>query len=853
MAVYKALNQAPQGLSDDNTPDQEPDLEIEIEDPESVTLRSDGLEVMLTPEEDVGNTEFNENLAEVLDERVLAELVGDLVAEFEEDISSRKDWIQTYVDGLELLGMKVEDRTEPWPGACGVYHPLLSEALVKFQAETMMETFPAAGPVKTQIIGKETPQKTEAAQRVQADMNYQLTEKMVEYRPEHERMLWGLGLSGNAFKKVYYDPSLQRQVSIFVPAEDVVVPYGASNLQTCERVTHVMRKTPNELKKLQAAGFYLDVDLGEPVDTFDEVEKKIAEKMGFRASSDDRFKILEMHVDVNLPGFEDTDEDGNETGIALPYVVTIEKNTSTILAIRRNWHPDDETKQKRNHFVHYSYIPGFGFYAFGLIHLIGAFAKSGTSIMRQLVDAGTLSNLPGGFKTKGLRVKGDDTPIGPAEWRDVDVASGTMRDNIMPLPYKEPSQVLYTLLNNIVEEGRRFAAAADLQVSDMSANSPVGTTLAILERTLKVMSAVQARIHYAMRQEFQLLRDIIRDYTPEQYDYEPDDGTPRAKKSDYDMVAVIPVSDPNAATMAQKVVQYQAVMQLAQGAPQLYDLPYLHRQMLEVLGIKNAAKLVPLADDKTPMDPVSENMAVINGKPVKAFIYQDHQAHITVHTSAMQDPQVAKLMGQNPNAQGMMAAMQAHIAEHLAFEYRKQIEEAAGVPYPAPDDKLTPDMEVQISRLAAAAAQQVLQKNQAQVAQQQAQQTAQDPIVQMQQQELQIKEAELKLKGMKMQIEASAKADQLQIERDRIDSQERIAGLNAGAKIASDKANLSAQQQAEGLKLGVDVASQMAQQYHQKQMAMVNHISQAALSAQDADQQAQQPQAQPAPDQGGTE
>ena len=853
MAIYKSLNQAPQGSSSQDTDEENPDFEIEIEDPESVTLHAGDTEIEITPEEDIGDEEFNKNLAEDIDEGELAEIVGDLLGEFEEDISSRKDWIQTYVDGLELLGMKVEDRTEPWPGACGVYHPLMSEALVKFQAETMMETFPASGPVKTQIIGRETPEKTEAASRVRDDMNYQLTEKMVEYRPEHERMLWGLGLSGNAFKKVYYDPSLARQVSIFVPAEDVVVPYGASNLQTCERVTHVMRKTPNELKKLQVAGFYLDVDLGDPVDTFDEVEKKIAERMGFRASSDDRFKILEMHVDIDLPGYEDEDEDGDKTGIALPYVVTIEKNTSTVLAIRRNWHPDDETKQKRNHFVHYSYIPGFGFYAFGLIHLIGAFAKSGTSIIRQLVDAGTLSNLPGGFKTKGLRVKGDDTPIAPAEWRDVDVASGTMRDNIMPLPYKEPSQVLFTLLGTIVEEGRRFASAADLQVADMSANSPVGTTLAILERSLKVMSAVQARIHYAMRQEFQLLRDIIRDYTPEEYDYEPDDATPRAKRSDYDMVAVVPVSDPNAATMAQKVVQYQAVMQLAQGAPQLYDLPYLHRQMLEVLGIKNAAKLVPMGDDQKPADPVSENMAVINGKPVKAFIYQDHQSHITVHTSAMQDPQLMQLMGQNPKAQMMMAAMQAHIAEHMAFEYRKQIEDAAGVPYPSPDDKLTPDQEVEISRLAAAAAQQVLQQHKAQAAQQQAQQTAQDPIVQMQQQELQIKQQELKLKGMKMQIEAAAKADQLQIERDRIESQQTIAGMQAGAKIATDKANLSAKQETDGLRIGVDVATQASQQYHQKTMAAMTHMSQAMLSAQQADQQAQQPPAQPAPDQGETE
>lgn len=834
MAIDKALNQAPLGLGSIDPQNNEPDLEIEIEDPESVKIKTGDMEIELEPG-DAEDNEFNANLADEMDEKELTSLVGDLLGEFEEDISARKDWIQTYVDGLELLGLKIEDRTEPWPGACGVYHPLLSEALVKFQAETMMSTFPAAGPVKTQIVGKETPEKKDAAVRVAADMNYQLTDKMVEYRPEHERMLWGLGLSGNAFKKVYYDPNLARQVSMYLPAEDVVVPYGASNIQTAERVTHVMRKTPNELKKLQAAGFYRDVELGDPTNTFDEVEKKIAEKMGFRASSDDRFKVLEMHVDIDLPGYPDLDDEGEETGIALPYVITIEKGTQNVLAIRRNWHPDDDTKQKRNHFVHYSYIPGFGFYAFGLIHLIGAFAKSGTSIIRQLVDAGTLSNLPGGFKTKGLRVKGDDTPIAPAEFRDVDVSSGTIKDNIMTLPYKEPSQVLYTLLGTIVDEGRRFAGAADLQVSDMSANSPVGTTLAILERTLKVMSAVQARIHYAMKQEFQLLRDIIRDYTPEEYDYEPEDGTPRAKKGDYDLVTVIPVSDPNASTMAQKVVQYQAVMQLAQGAPQLYDMPYLHRQMLEVLGIQNAEKLVKLDDDEKPRDPVSENMSILNGKPVKAFIYQDHEAHITVHTSAMQDPKIAKLMGQNPQAQSIMAAGAAHVQEHLAFAYRKQLEEQAGVPYPAPDAEMTPDVEAQVSRLAAAAAQQLLQKNQAEAAQQQAQQAQQDPIVQMQQKEIEIKQQEVQIKQQAMQIkqqeaqskqqlaqqdsqlkqqkamdDSTTKAAQLEIDRQRIAAQERIAGMQTVAKAAADKANIDSQHHLEGARLGVDIAKDRA-------------------------------------------
>ena len=813
MAIDKALNRAPMGLANGVMAGPglgaalEPDIEIEIEDPESVDLRMGDMEITLEPGREQDD-EFAANLAEEMDEDALQTLANELVSDFEDDISSRRDWMQTYVDGLELLGLKIEDRTEPWPGACGVYHPLLSESLVKFQSETMMETFPAQGPVKTQVIGKETPEKRDAALRVKEDMNYQLTERMVEYRPEHERMLWGLGLAGNAFKKVYYDPSLERQCSLFVPAEDVVVPYGASSLETAGRVTHVMRKTPNELRKLQVSGFYRDIEMDDPVDTFDEVEKKIAEKMGFRATTDDRYKLLEMHVDYDLPGYEDKDEDGNETGIALPYVITIEKATNTVLAIRRNWNPDDELKRKRNHFVHYGYVPGFGFYNFGLIHLIGAFAKSGTSIIRQLVDAGTLSNLPGGFKTRGLRVKGDDTPIAPAEWRDVDVASGTMRDNIMPLPYKEPSQVLFTLLNSIVEEGRRFASAADLKISDMSAQSPVGTTLAILERTLKVMSAVQARIHYAMRQEFRLLKDIIRDYTPDEYSYEPEEGGAKAKKSDYDMVEVIPVSDPNAATMAQKVVQYQAVMQLAATAPQLYDLPYLHRQMLDVLGIKNASRLVPLEDDEDqkPRDPVSENMNVINGKPVKAFIYQDHQAHMQVHMNAMQDPLVQQMMGQNPNAQAMAAAMMAHISEHLAFEYRRRIEEAAGVPYPAPDAEMDEDTELEISRLAAAASDLVLNKSRAEAAQQQAQQAAQDPLVQMQQQELAIKQQEVVLKQQKLVTDAAAKADQLDIERERIAAQERIAGLNVGAKIATDKAKLSGQQQAEGLRVGVEIA-----------------------------------------------
>ena len=781
--------------------------------------------------------EFEINLAEEMDEGELASIAGDLIQDYEDDVSARKDWMQTYVDGLELLGMKIEERAEPWEGACGVYHPLLAEALVKFQSETIMSTFPAAGPVKTKIVGKETQEVRQAAERVQEDMNYQLTEVMVEFRPEHERLLWGLGLSGNAFKKVYFDPSLDRQVSLFVPAEDVVVPYGASNIETAERVTHVMRKTKNELKRLMAAGFYRDIDLPDPVNTLDEVEKKIAEQMGFRATMDDRYKLLEMQVYLDLPGYED-EEDGEETGIALPYIVTIDKGTQDVLAIRRNWRPEDPTKQKRSHFVHYGYIPGFGFYCFGLIHLIGAFAKSGTSIIRQLVDAGTLSNLPGGLKTKGMRVKGDDTPIAPGEFRDVDVASGTIRDNILPLPYKEPSQVLFQLMNQIIEDGRRFASAADMNVSDMSSNAPVGTTLAILERSLKVMSAVQARIYYSMKQEFKLLKEIIRDCTPDSYDYQPIEGSRKAKKSDYDHCDVIPVSDPNASTMAQKVVQYQAVMQMATANPQIFDQVELNRQMLEVLGIKNIEKLVPAAEDFKPKDPVSENMAILNGKPVKAFIYQDHKAHMAVHQSLAQDPKMAQLMAQNPQAQVMAAAGMAHMNEHIAFQYRKEIEEQLGVPLPAMDDELSKDMEVEVSRMMAAAAGKLLQKDQAEAAQQQAQQAQQDPIVQMQQQELQLKAKEVELKSREvdikekqLMIDATAKADNLELEKSKIESQQQIAGMQVGAKSAKDRATLEAKMELEGTRLGAKISKEKAEYDSRNQLEISKLLTKAAEAA----------------------
>ena len=798
--IDKGLYQAPQGIQ--QLPQEA--IEIEIEDPDAVHIKMDGMEIHMESKE--SSDDFDANLAEYIDESALQSIVGDLIGDYDDDIASRRDWIRAYVDGLELLGLKIEERTDPWPGACGVYHPLLSEALVKFQAETIMEIFPAAGPARTQVVGKETTEKKQSAERVENDMNYMLTDVMTEYRPEMERTIWGLGLSGNAFKKVYYDPHSERPAAIFVPAEDVVVPYGASNLETAPRVTHVMRKTENELRRLQVMGFYRDIDLGEPNNTLDEVEKKIAEKMGFRATSDFRYKLLEMQVDLDLLGFEHEDKDGNQTGIALPYLITLEHGSNKVLAIRRNWKEGDKTHQKRQHFVHYGYVPGFGFYYFGLIHLIGAFAKSGTSLMRQLVDAGTLSNLPGGFKTRGMRVKGDDTPIAPAEFRDVDVASGTIKDNLMLLPYKEPSQVLMTLLNQIVEDGRRFANTADLTTADMSANAPVGTTLAILERTMKVMTAIQARIHYSLKQELRLLKTIIADYTPEEYEYDPDSGGRQAKRSDYKNVDIIPVSDPNAATMSQKVVQWQAIMQLAQQAPQLYDLAYLHRQMIETLGIQNAAKLVPLEEDATPMDPISENMNVLNGKPLKAFIYQDQDAHIAAHQSFLGDPNVQQTIGQNPQANQIQAAMQAHIAEHLGFQYRSQIEKQMGVALPVPGQSLPQEIEVQVSRLVAQAAVQLKQMNDQKAAQAQAQQQAQDPLVQLQQQELQLKQQAQQAKTQKDQADIQAKMAQVQVERERIQAQQETEKLRIAADLQKSQANASREMDKERLRLGVQTA-----------------------------------------------
>lgn len=822
MAIDKALYQAPVGLPEE---DDAEGIEVEIVDPEAVNISGPGFEIELAKVE--GEENFSSNLAEDMDDGSLQSLASDLVDDIDNDKGSRKEWEKMYVEGIKLLGLQIEERTEPWNGACGVFHPMLAEAVVRFQSETITETFPAAGPVRTKIIGKETPQVMEAAARVEEDMNYELTEVMTEYRPEHERMLWSLPATGSAFKKVYYDPNLGRQVSMFIPAEDIFLPYGASDLDTCHRVTHVMRKTKNEIMKLQQAGFYADVELGDPQKVVEDIQKAKDKETGFSDLNDDRYTLYECHVDLYLEDdpYADKNDKDELTEIALPYVVTIIKGTNQILAIRRNWNQDDKLKLKRQHFVHYQYIPGFGAYGFGLFHLIGGFAKNATSIMRQLVDAGTLSNLPGGLKSRGLRIKGDDTPISPGEWRDVDVASGNIRDSILPLPYKEPSSVLAGLLDKIVDEGRRFAATADLQVSDMSANSPVGSTLAILERQLKVMTAVQARVHNTLKREFKLLKTIIRDYTDPDYEYTPEYGTKKAKREDYDLVDLIPVSDPNAATLSQRVVQYQAVLQLAQGAPQIYDMPFLHRQMLEVLGIKNAEKMVPLPDDQKPRDPVTENMCVLKLEPVKAFFYQDHQAHIQVHMAAMQDPMMAQLIGQNPQAQQMQAAMAAHISEHVGFLYRQKIEEQMGIALPPEDEKMPPQYELALSQMMAQAAQQVLQQNQAMAAQQQAQQQMQDPVVQMQMQELQLRAKELEIKEKQMQIEAAAKTEELDLRKQEIDGRQQLEALKVGANIKHQQASLEAKQTAEGVRMGIETAKAKEQADIQRKQAALKHMA----------------------------
>jgi hypothetical protein len=840
--MFPSLSQAPLGLEPAPEDIEEgPGVEIMIENPEGLQIGIDGMTIDLMPEDEESEGDFDSNLAEEIDEGDLQKIASDLLEMVDSDINSRKDWTEMYVKGLDVLGMKYEERTEPWNGACGVFSTILTEAAIKFQSETIIETFPAQGPVKTEIIGLLDKTKEEAAERVRDDMNFQLTEVMQEYRPEHERLLYNLGLAGAAFKKVYFDPSLDRQVAMFIPAEDVIIPYGASSAQTAERLTHVMRKTKNEVKKLQVAGFYIDADLGEPVAIHTDVEKKKAEDQGYSLTDDDRFQILEIHVDYDLPGYEDED------GIARPYIITIERGTSTILGIRRNWEEDDERKLKRQHFVQYTYVPGFGAYGLGLIHIIGGYARAGTSLIRQLIDAGTLSNLPGGLKARGLRIKGDDTPITPGEFRDVDIPSGSVRDNIMPLPYKEPSQVLAGLLDKITDEGRRLGSIADMNVSDMGANAPVGTTLALLERQLKTMSAVQARVHFSMKQEFKLLRDIIRDHTPDEYSYDPAEGDRKAKRDDYDMVTVIPVSDPNSATMAQRIMQYQAVIQLAQGAPQIYNLPQLHRQMIEVLGIKNGDKLVPVEDDQTPRDPVSENMSFLVGKPTKAFIYQDHDAHIAVHMSMSQDPVIMSQIGQNPMAQQMQAAIMAHVAEHVAFQYRQKLQEQLGATLPAPDTKMDEETEVQLSKLVAQAATQLLQMDKAKAAQAQAQQQQQDPIIQMQQQELQIKQQEAQTKAQKVQGELQLKAQELQLKAQEMASknqpaespevtamrhQQELAQQNQRHQMELAQAQQTHQQQlSHGGQVSELKARQLAQQLHHKDQAHQQKLTHAEIAA----------------------
>ena len=807
--------------------DEQP-IEIEIQDVDPET----GEEVYMSYSEDTEEVpEFDANLAEYLDDDYLYGLANDLIHDYDNDRNSRKDWEDTYKDGLDLLGLKYDDRMEPWPGACGVNHPLLLEAVVRFQAEMITETLPASGPVSTEIFGKQTPEKQAAAERVAADMNYQIMKKMPEFRNEQERTFWAQALIGSAFKKVYFDPTLGRQTSVFIPAEDFVVSYGTSDLASCPRATYVMRKSHNELRKLQVSGFYKDVEIEKPAKHTEKIQDAKDKEGGYSAIYDDRHILLEMMVDLNLEGFEDLGEDGEPTEIALPYVVTIEKTSMEIIGIRRNWKEDDKLKTKKQYYVHYPYVPADGFYGFGLIQIIGGFAKSATSIVRQLVDAGTLSNLPAGFKTRGMRVLGDDTPISPGEFKDVDIPSGALKDNILPLPYKEPSAVLYQLLQTVVDEGRRMGSVADLKVADMNGQTPVGTTLAILERTLKVMSAVQSRVYYALDQELKLLADIIKDSGDEGYDIVFTDDKPHSRAEDYGNVEITPTSNPNASTMAQRVMQYQAAVQLAQQTPQIYDLANLHRQMLEALGIENVESLIPSSKETKPMDPVSENMNLMKGTKVKAFIYQDHMAHMTIHTNLLNDPKMAQAFQNMTNGQQIQAAIQAHVMEHAAFQYRAEMEQMMGVELPKPDEEIPADMETKLSKLLAEASDMLLQKDQNEAAQQQAQQQAQDPVIQMQQKELAIKEMEVKGK--------------LDIEQKKIDLQERVAILNASAKgdelAAKHAINLMGAEQAmEQMQLNQAAKEQQLAMQQQAQEAQQQQAMQ-----QLAQQQQQPPSGQP--------
>ena len=784
MSFSKSLSPYDAGAQDGEA------IEIEIVEPKAVSISTpDGGVIVSFGMDEDGEMDipFGANLAEHISDNELSRISLELIDDYQSDLSSRSDWERTYRKGLGLLGLKFEDRSTPWPGACGVFHPILSEAAVRFQSQSIMETFPAGGPVKSKIVGASTPEREAQAVRVKDDLNYFLTSKMSEFRSEHEKLLFGLPLAGAGFKKLYFDPSLGRPVSMYVPAEDFVVPYGASDLFNCPRFTHVMRKYPNEVRKMQASGFYLDVDLETPNNSITDIQKAKDELTGEDViENDDRHLLLEVHTELDIEGFEDLDDEGIETGIAIPYVVTIEKQSGKVLSVYRNWREDDKLKLKRLHFVQYGYVPGFGFYAFGLIHLIGGIAKSATSILRQLIDAGTLSNLPAGLKSRGLRIKGDSTPLMPGEFRDVDVPSGAIRDNITFLPYKEPSQVLSALLSQMVEEGRRFASIADLQIGDANQQAPVGTTLALMERAMKVMSAVQARLHASLTQELDILVELIRDNMPGEYEYEVEGHATRSK--DYDKrIDVIPVTDPNAASLSQRVVQYQAALQLAAQAPQMYDLPELHRQMLSVMGISDIDKIIPTTKSQKPKDPVSENMAILASKPVKAFMYQDHDAHIRVHMNAMQDPKIMALVGQSPQASTIQGAAAAHIAEHIGFQYRREISDMLGVELPDVDAELPPGVEVQLSKMIADASDRLLQKDQAEVQQKKIAQQAQDPVVQAQQIESQIAQGEFQLKQAQAQVDNQLRAAQQQIERDRILSQERIAGVASGIKATLGK------------------------------------------------------------------
>lgn len=785
------------------------DLEIVVENPESISMMDEdgGVIIDFSPDaSELMGVRHDSNLAEFMGQADLDVLSSELVAQFEADRNSRADWEDAYIRGLDLLGLKFEDRSTPWEGACGVFHPMLSEAVIRFQAQTIQEIYPASGPVKTSIVGKITDEKTKQAHRVENYLNYLITQRMTEYRTETEKLLFSLPIAGSAFRKVYFDPNMDRPCAMFVPAEDFVVSYGASDLTTCERATHIMKKTSNEIRKLQVAGFYSDIDLPPPAPDISEIQQKYNRLTGDSENYefDNRHVLLEMHVDIDLVGFEDTDR-GEPTGIALPYVVTIDKSSRTILAVRRNWYEDDPKKLKRDHYVHYQYLPGLGFYGFGLVHMIGGLSKSATSLLRQLVDAGTLANLPGGLKSRGLRIKGDDTPIMPGEFRDVDVPGGAIRDNISFLPYKEPSNVLYQLLGDIVQEGRRFASAADVKASDINGEAPVGTTLAVLEREMKVMSAVQARVHAAVSRELGILTEIVRDYGPGAYPYETEDDQVMIEDFD-DRVDIIPVSDPNAGTMAQRIMQYQAALQLATSAPQMYDMPLLHRQMLEVLGIQDADKIVPTEDDLKPTDPVTENMNILNGDPVKAFIYQDHEAHIQVHMAAMEDPEIQKLAAKAPKAKVMQAAMASHIAEHVAFAYRAKIEKELGVALPGPDEKLPEDIELRISRLVAPAADQITGKAQMMAQAEQNAKQVEDPIVQMQQREITLKEQEAMAKAQtemaKIQADLEKSQNKSMVDLQKMEQQERIESARLASKMATQQSRDESQKEIEGFKAG---------------------------------------------------